>query len=134
MLCKICAGTGEIITDWDLYLHGRDGQPSDDEPTAECQSCFGTGLDRELFDAWLDDLSESVIQGEYGYESGEFEVYPGAWEPLYREGITPTEAFKRALDAAADARRERDEERKANWARIQAEDARLIASNNPVTQ
>jgi hypothetical protein len=60
----------------------------------------------EKFRAWLNELDEDVIQGEYGYEPGEFTVYSSHWHPLYLEGLAPAEAFKRALDAFADERRE----------------------------
>lgn len=76
------------------------------------------------FDEWIRALDEDVIQGEYGYEEGEFAVYPELWRSMYRQGLTPAQAFQRALDANGEARRE-DERRDAeNWARIQAEDAK----------
>jgi hypothetical protein len=80
------------------------------------------------FDVWIEALDEDVIQGEYGYEPGEFTVYLEHWRPMWREGLTPQQAFQRALDAHAAARREEDERRAENWRRIQAEDAALIAS------
>lgn len=76
------------------------------------------------FDDWIRKLDEDVIQGEYGYEPGEFAVFPEQWRPMWRKGLTPQQAFRRALDAYADARREADAARAANWARIQAEDAK----------
>lgn len=51
------------------------------------------------FDEWICELDEDVIQGEYGYERGEFSVFPEMWRPLFDEGLTPAAAFKRALDA-----------------------------------
>ena len=57
----------------------------------------------DKFDAWIDELDETIIQGEYGYEPGEFTVYPSHWRPLYEEGLTPAQAFRRALDAYRDA-------------------------------
>lgn len=60
------------------------------------------------FRAWLADLDERVIQEEFGYESGEFTVYPEEWRPLYDEGLTPDAAWKRALDAFAQERDEAD--------------------------
>lgn len=82
---------------------------------------------RLSFSAWIRALDEDVIQGEYGYEPGEFTVYPDGWRHMWREGLTPQQAFQRALDAHADARREEDAAQAANWARIQAEDAAAIA-------
>lgn len=76
------------------------------------------------FDEWIRGLEEDVIQGEYGFEPGEFTVYPEHWRPLYTEGLTPAQAYRRALDAFAASRREEDEQRAANWVRIQAEDAK----------
>lgn len=79
------------------------------------------------FDQWLTELEEDVIQGDYGYEPGEFSVFPDHWEPLWREGLTPAAAFRRAIDAASEAMREREDVRRANWQRIQEEEAALTA-------
>lgn len=51
------------------------------------------------FDRWVEQLTVDVIEGEFGYEPGEFNVTPSNWYPLYKEGLTPLEAFKRALAA-----------------------------------
>jgi hypothetical protein len=51
------------------------------------------------FELWLETLKTDVIQDEYGYERGEFTVYPELWRPLFDDGCTPAEAFKRALDS-----------------------------------
>ena len=40
--CERCAGNGEIITDWDRYLHGELGDKGD-EGTVDCPDCSGTG-------------------------------------------------------------------------------------------
>lgn len=77
------------------------------------------------FERWIEELDRDVIHDGFGYEEGEFAVYPEAWRPYYRQGLTPREAFERALQAAGDARRKREAERLANWARIQTEDAKL---------
>lgn len=40
--CDRCCGNGEIVTDWDEYLH----PPEDADPdagTVECPNCDGTG-------------------------------------------------------------------------------------------
>lgn len=55
----------------------------------------------DAFGVWIEQLDEDVIQGEYGYERGEFTVFPDHWRPLFDEGLTPAQAFKRALDAHA---------------------------------
>jgi hypothetical protein len=70
------------------------------------------------FDEWIDDLEENVVQGEYGYEPGEFTVFPALWRASYDAGLTPAQAFKRALDAFAEGRRADEEERKRNYERI----------------
>lgn len=57
------------------------------------------------FRVWLTALEEDVIQGEYGYEEGEFTIYGDHWRPLYEAGLTPLEAWKRALDGFAHERR-----------------------------
>ena len=51
------------------------------------------------YEEWLHSLDEDVIQADFGYEPGEFTVYPAAWESLFREGLSPAEAWQRALDA-----------------------------------
>lgn len=81
----------------------------------------------EKFRAWLTALDEEVIQGEFGYEEGEFTVYWTHWQPLYAEGLMPREAWQRALDGFAHARREEDAAREANYARIVSEDQAAIA-------
>jgi hypothetical protein len=62
-----------------------------------CKVCDAREREAE-FEAWIDTLREDVIQEEYGYEPGEFDVFPGMWKPLFLEGLEPSEAFKRALD------------------------------------
>jgi hypothetical protein len=78
------------------------------------------------FRAWIHELDEDVIQGKYGYERGEFTVYAEAWHPHYLEGLTPQQSFKRALDAAAEDRKQRERERLANWERIKAADTAFL--------
>jgi hypothetical protein len=53
--------------------------------------------DDEAFDNWCHELDEKVIQAEYGYERGEFTVFPDHWRSLYDDGLTPHDAFRRAL-------------------------------------
>lgn len=79
------------------------------------------------FDRWIQVLREDVIEGEFGYEPGEFTVYREHWHPLFKEGLTPRQAWQRALDAFAEGRREDERLRDENWARIQREDAEAIA-------
>lgn len=81
------------------------------------------------FDAWIDSLNEDVVQDEYGYEPGEFTVYPEEWRPFFDEGLTPSAAFRRALDAFADDRRRQDLEQEENYRRSKAADAAFIAAN-----
>lgn len=40
--CARCCGNGEIVTDWDRYLHGEPGDRGD-EGTADCPDCDGIG-------------------------------------------------------------------------------------------
>lgn len=75
---------------------------------------------------WLTTLEDDVIIEDFGYERGEFTVFPESWEKLYAEGLTPAEAWRRALDAHDERRRQEEAERKANWDRIQREDAELL--------
>ncbi len=76
---------------------------------------------------WLIELEEDVIQGEFGYERGEFTVYTTHWSPLYEEGLTPRQAWQRALDGFAQARKDREAEEAANYARIVSEDQAAVA-------
>ena len=80
---------------------------------------------RISFARWIEDLEYEVIQREFGYEDGEFTVYPDHWRAQWKRGDTPLQAFQSALDAYAEARREKDAERAANWKRIKASDASL---------
>lgn len=80
--------------------------------------------EEESFDEWIRALDEDVIQGEFGYEGGEFSVYAEHWRPLYEEGLLPLQAFRRALDAFAENRREEARLRKDNYERIKREDER----------
>jgi hypothetical protein len=41
-MCPECQGNGEVITDWDRYLHTHDGDKGD-EAVAECAECNGEG-------------------------------------------------------------------------------------------
>lgn len=79
------------------------------------------------FDAWLDELEHKVIQDEFGYEPGEFTVYSTHWRPLYNEGLTPREAWQRALDGFANERRDAEGRKIANYARIVSEDQAAVA-------
>lgn len=79
------------------------------------------------FDEWIRQLEEDVIQGEFGFEPGEFTVYRDHWRAQYREGLTPAQAWRRALDAHRDARIADDKARAENYARIVAEDKATIA-------
>jgi hypothetical protein len=79
------------------------------------------------FDEWIDTLEEDVVQGEYGYEQGEFTVYPEHWRALFDEGLTPSQAFDRALKAASDARKDREREAAERWERIQAADRAALS-------
>ncbi len=40
--CKRCHGNGEIVRDWEIYLHGNPDDPAD-EGVEECPDCDGTG-------------------------------------------------------------------------------------------
>jgi hypothetical protein len=79
------------------------------------------------YEAWLTELDEDVIQGEFGYEPGEFTVYSSHWRELYDQGLTPREAWQRAIDGYANARAEREAEQQERWARIVSEDEAAVA-------
>ena len=54
---------------------------------------------RNDFDRWIAELRDDVIQGEYGHKQNEYTVCPDVWRGLYDRGLTPSEAFRCALDA-----------------------------------
>lgn len=78
-------------------------------------------LDEERFREWILELDEAVIQGEFGYERGEFNVFPDVWRPLFEEGLSPREAWQHAMDAHKEAREQEERLRQENWERMQAE-------------
>lgn len=41
--CQACCGNGEVVTDWDLYLHPPSGAPAD-AGVEECRDCEGCGF------------------------------------------------------------------------------------------
>jgi len=40
--CETCCGNGEIVTDWDRYLHSHPGDKGG-EAVADCPDCDGCG-------------------------------------------------------------------------------------------
>lgn len=44
--CEACAGNGEVVTDWGVYLHPPEGAPAD-AGVKDCPECDGLG--------WFDD-------------------------------------------------------------------------------
>lgn len=101
------------------------------DPTTPAAGTGGAAERESAFKKWITVLREDVIELDYGYEPGEFTVYPEHWRTMFDGGLTPDQAFKRALDAHAEGQREEDEAKKANWARIQREDAELRAEKAP---
>lgn len=65
----------------------------------------------DSFAAWIRQLDEEIIQAEYGYEPGEFTVYPDLWRGAFDSGKTPLEAFKSALKAFDEDRKRRTNQR-----------------------
>ncbi len=59
------------------------------------------------FDDWIEELEFDVIQGKYGFEPGEFAVFPDLWAGKFERGLTPSEAFAEALRDHVEARKER---------------------------
>ncbi len=76
-------------------------------PEMRCSDpCCASGSDDGCrYEMWLRDLDEGVIQGEYGYEDGEFSVFPSHWLKLYSDGHTPEEAWLIALAAHGEQQR-----------------------------
>lgn len=92
MQCEVCSGNGEIVTDWERYLHSQPGDVGD-EAVAECEECFGSGLDQKIFDDWCHELSRGVTEGDFAPISAGFVLVPELWEPFYRQGLTPRQAY-----------------------------------------
>ena len=59
-------------------------------------------MSEEAFEKWIEILEVEVIQGEFGYEPGELSVMPELWRPYFCQGLTPHQAFDRALDMASE--------------------------------
>jgi hypothetical protein len=70
---------------------------------------------------WLTELAEDVIEDEFGYDPGEFAVYSGHWWELYNAGLTPREAWLRALDGHVNGPED------SGLARIVSEDEAKVA-------
>jgi hypothetical protein len=43
MMCERCQGNGEIVIDWEAYLHPVD-RVAEDRSVAECPDCDGEGV------------------------------------------------------------------------------------------
>jgi hypothetical protein len=84
-------------------------------------------IQSKQFREWIQTLDEDVIQSEFGYERGEFTIYTSHWYPLFKEGLTPREAWQRALDGFAAQRKADDKAKTANYVRIVTEDQAAIA-------
>lgn len=78
------------------------------------------------FHRWIKSLDEDVVQGENGFEPGEFTIFADDWRPLYREGLSPREAWQRAMDAHKTAREAEDKAKAENYQRIKAADAAAL--------
>lgn len=87
MICQRCKGNGEIVVDWDRYLHPGPDDP-DDAGVAECPDCDGVG-------------EAGVLQGE-----GLGEEVPAEEMPRHMAEI---EAAIDGLNAALRSRRLRGE-------------------------
>lgn len=47
--CERCQGNGEIVLDWERYLHGKDDVDEEEAGIiASCPDCYGTGEIDEL--------------------------------------------------------------------------------------
>jgi hypothetical protein len=95
-----------------------------------CQSCLEFDAKEEKFREWIRQLDEDVIQGEFGYEDGEFTIYLSHWRALYDDGLTPSAAWQRALDGFANVRRDEEGRKIENYARIVAEDEAAVARDH----
>ena len=63
----------------------------------QCSECQAFDEAEERYGEWLRALEEEVIEREFGYEPGEFAVYPSHWRGLYEQGLSPLDAWQRAL-------------------------------------
>lgn len=92
-----------------------------------CKDCREFDAMEAKFRKWLRQLDEDVIQGEFGYEDGEFTVYPSHWRQLFKEGLTPREAWQRALDGFREQRMFDAATRAEQYVGILMHDAAAIA-------
>lgn len=60
--------------------------------------------------------------------------YADHWRPLYHEGLSPQQAFRRALDAFAAERRNQERLQAENWRRIQDEDAAFAQQHQAIRE
>lgn len=97
-----------------------------------CAACREFDAIEQRFDEWIRKLDEDVIQGEYGYERGEFTVYPSLWRQLFNEGLTPGQAWRRALQAFGEQHQKDERAKQENWERIQRADAALTSEKRNV--
>lgn len=84
---------------------GYDHQPG--SPNFDGSAAYEAYCDdaEERYREWLRILEEDVIVDEYGYEPGEFTVYPALWKQSYDDGLSPSEAWESALDSYGQSRR-----------------------------
>lgn len=47
MMCERCQGNGEIVVDWEAYLHPVD-LAAEERSVAECPACDGEGVDLDI--------------------------------------------------------------------------------------
>lgn len=81
------------------------------------------------FDHWIAKLRDDVIQGEYGHKQGEYTVCPDVWRSLYDDGLTPSQAFRCALEANAECRKRDEAERPTTWQRTWRDDPNAILTS-----
>jgi hypothetical protein len=97
-----------------------------------CEECstWHTEIEGHVvkFDRWIQVLREDVIEGEFGYEPGEFAVYREHWRPMFKEGLTPRRAWQRALDGFAQQRIYDAATRAEQYVGILMHDAAAIAA------
>lgn len=55
-------------------------------------------MEDDSYNNWLTELAEDVIEDEFDYKPGEFAIYLSHWRELYDAGLTPRDAWLRALD------------------------------------
>lgn len=84
--CQTCQGNGEVVTDWERYLHPKPGDAGD-EAVADCPDCDGQGLQDaqpQPSDAVSDQLGDGYdLARELAEVADETWAFLAVWSQTY---------------------------------------------------